>query len=137
MERDVVSVGLESASDSVGSELGGSERAALEPLDGAAEGAVRAVSAERTTLLPAPPRPRGRCLGYRMPEEWRAKIQTGMAISFLHRVVRGKMDHIHPACLSQRVQSAKILLGKTVPDLAAVQVIEQAERRIEITTVME
>ena len=71
-----------------------------------------------------------------MPEDWRAKIQSGMAIAFLHKVVKGKVKD-HPAQIANRIVAAKILLGKTLPDLAAVQVVKDAERTIEIITRME
>jgi len=71
----------------------------------------------------------------RHDEQTRAKIQAAQIINRLHGHVMGEVE-----LNAAQVSSAKVLLGKVLPDLAAMQlegpgedgafIIQQSERRI-------
>lgn len=52
----------------------------------------------------------------RQDEQTRAKIQAAQIINRLHKCIMGELE-----LSSQQVSAAKILLGKVIPDLSAVE----------------
>lgn len=60
--------------------------------------------------------PRGVRLNPQHDERTRAKIQTSQIINRLHEFVFGNVE-----MSSEQVQAAKILLGKTLPDLKQIE----------------
>lgn len=52
----------------------------------------------------------------RQDDQTRAKIQAAQIINRLHKCIMGELE-----LSSQQVSAAKILLGKVIPDLSAVE----------------
>ena len=52
----------------------------------------------------------------RQDDQTRAKIQAAQIINRLHKCIMGELE-----LSSQQVRAAKILLGKVIPDLSAVE----------------
>lgn len=61
-------------------------------------------------------------------ERTRAKIQTSQIINRLTSLVNGKID-----MTAQQVSAAKILLGKTLPDLSSVQMDANVNGEVKMT----
>ena len=134
MDQDVAFPVSEPATASQGSDQGLSGLSGSGPAQGPAQGAAPAL--EGQVIVAPRQRPRGRFMGYRMPEEWRAKIQAGKLLARAHLIALGKVDK-HPAQLAVERAMIKDLLDKVIPNLSSVDVISDSEQVIRITTRME